>query len=177
MPICLACFTIYPTTTLVSVVSIITPWSKYKCWIVPAAIVLSLQLSLTTSVYIFQLFPNHFHLVSNCAINRTASHCPFLLWSKFAYARWCSLLLADARCCSLMLADARVSVPTTCSAVEHRTVWEIRERERERCCTLFNKNQAAWYFVRPAQTLKCRTVTIVIRVTSLVTSIYGCIPV
>jgi hypothetical protein len=30
--------------------------------------------------------------------------------------------------------------------------------------TLFNKNQAAWYFVRPAQAVTWRTVAIIIRV-------------
>jgi hypothetical protein len=33
-----------------------------------------------------------------------------------------------------------------------------------RLYTLFNKNQAAWYFVRPAQTVTCRRVAIIIRV-------------
>ena len=107
--------------------SIVTTSGKYKCWIVPAAIVLSFQLSLTTSLYIFQAFPNRFHLISNCAINRTASHCPFLFWFvdarscslilvvarwcslMFVNARWCSLMLADTRWCSFILADARLS--------------------------------------------------------------------
>jgi len=38
--------------------------------------------------------------------------------------------------------------------------------------TLFNKNQAASYFVRPAQAMTCRTVAIIIRVVLLSPYLY-----
>jgi hypothetical protein len=40
----------------------------------------------------------------------------------------------------------------------------FEKKKEKKLYTLFNKNQAAWYFVRPAQAVTWRTVAIIIRV-------------